>query len=131
MVRAALYFEVCNCVLSSIAWSKCSNCTVNPLKYLEENQEIPFHYHCKTCLNQDQISLLMYMIQCTIWVWPGHFINWVRPTWPKQNMIRMTLMSQLTCYKHNAVTWLLIKSYFLIVMHRHTPHSYICIHFWP
>ena len=70
------------------------------LEVSEENQEIPFYYHCKTCLNhcfdQDQVSLLMYMIQCTICVRPGYFITWVRPTLPKQKITRMTWMSQLS-----------------------------------
>ena len=29
---------------------KHSDCTVNPFKYLEENQDIPFHNHHQACL---------------------------------------------------------------------------------
>ena len=54
-------------------------------EYLEDNQKIRFHHHRWTCslhyFDQDQTPLLMYVVQCRIWVTPWHFINQVRPTW--------------------------------------------------
>ena len=58
------------------------------LKYSNCNQGIHFHHHCQACLiryfGREQMPLLMHMIQCRIWVWPGYFMNWVRPAWPGQ-----------------------------------------------
>ena len=79
MVGAALYFEMCSCVLYCTENSKYSNCTVSSLKHLEDNQEICFHHHLKAHLihyfNQDQMLLVMHMTQCRIWVSPGYFIK--------------------------------------------------------
>ena len=70
MVIVALYFEVCDC--ASTKQSKYSNCTVNPSKYLEENQEIRFHFHhhCQVRLiyyfDQDCMPLFLHVIQFRI-----------------------------------------------------------------
>ena len=63
---------------------KYSNCTVNPLKYSKVSQGIHFHHHRQARLihyfGWEQTSLLMYVIQCRIWVRPAYFINRVKPT---------------------------------------------------
>ena len=69
--------------------SKYSNSTVITLKYLEENQEIPFYHHCQACLihyfDPVWIPLLTHVIQCRIQVRPG-YINQLRLVWPRQNV---------------------------------------------
>ena len=92
MVITALYFwsviQALNnwntLILQSISWNN----------YVDENQEICFHHHHQACL-------IYYLIRtrCHYWcMWsnvgsrsdPGYFVNWVRPTWPWQNMSQMT-----------------------------------------
>ena len=79
--------------------SKYSNCAVYPSKY-GKNKEIHVHHHRQACLihyfGQEQIQLLTQVIQCRIRVRSGYFINWVRPTWPGQNMNRLTRITQMT-----------------------------------
>ena len=66
-------------------------------KYLEE---IPFHRHCQARLihhfNHSQTPWSMHMIQCRIRIRPRYFIKQIRPTWPRQNVTRMTQIAQMT-----------------------------------
>ena len=41
----------------------------------------------------DKMPLLIHTIQCRIWVRPRYFINWIRPTWPGQNVTQVTQSS--------------------------------------
>ena len=60
------------------------------LKHLERNWEIHFHHH------QGQTSSSTHVIQCRVRIRPGYLIKRVRPTRSRQNVTRLTLMTQMT-----------------------------------
>ena len=80
---------------STTKLSKHSNCTVISLKYLEENQEIHFLHQYQACL-----------IHYFIWSTYHYYCTWfnvesrsdpdnlyrVSPTWPGQNLTKLTCM---------------------------------------
>ena len=85
-------------------------------KHLEQNEEIHFHRY------KGQTPSSTHVIQCRIRVRPGYLIKRVRPTWPGQNVTRLTWMTlpsfnpdTYECITLPSVWWLtLIRSFNII-----------------
>ena len=79
-------WNCCHALLPFVSFKKYSHHQWLDSKHFEQNWEIRFHRH------QGEAPSSTHVIQCRIRVRPRYLTKWVRPTWPGQNVTRLTQM---------------------------------------
>ena len=93
----SILWDVWLCYPNSEDWNTLIVATINLSEYAEENQGICLHQaRLIHYFGKDHTPLLTHVIQYRIQVRSGYFINQVRPAWPRQNVTRLTWITQMT-----------------------------------